>query len=79
MKINGYLTEWNQDEGLQRVELQDIVIAANAEEIRKLAAFLSELADQAERTAGSAKSIDFGDSKPNPKTGIKIFIDCKNS
>ena len=73
MRINGYPTEWNEEEGLLPIELQDVVFSANAEELRKLAAFFKEIASEAESPKEVRQSIVFGDSKPNPKKVIRII------
>jgi hypothetical protein len=71
MRLVGWPTEWNPEEGLLPVEIQDVNFYASAEELKQLASLFLAAAAQAD---GSAVSNEFSDSKPNPKTGIGVTI-----
>jgi len=67
MRLVGLPSSWNAGEGLVPLEIQDIGIHATKDELRALAEFFASVSHHAN---GTEESIDFGDSKPNAKTGI---------
>ena len=71
MRLVGWPTKWDPEEGLLPVEIQDVDIHASVEELKQLAALFSAAATKA---SGSELSDDFGDSKPDPKTGIGFTV-----
>jgi len=78
MRLTCYPTEWDEDEGLSPIEAQDLQITASPEELRALAKFLVESAAILEIQPTSQYHETFGDSKPNPKTGISISVSTKS-
>lgn len=74
MRLTCYPTEFDEEVGLLPIEAQDLLITASPEELRELAAFLSEAAEAIELQPGSKAHRKFGDSKPNPKTGIGVTV-----
>ncbi|MBD3652761.1 hypothetical protein [Kangiella sp.] len=74
MELIGYPTEFNEDEGLIPIDIQDLQIKATSEELNKLANFLIECSNQIERNTFDDESIELIDSKPNPKTGIWVQV-----
>jgi hypothetical protein len=78
MRIVGYPTEWNEREGLQPIDIQDIQIHASIDELNELSTFLKECAENFKGGKSEAVSIELSDSKPNPKTGISITVDIND-
>ncbi len=76
MRLTCYPTKLDEDEGLLPIEAQDLQITASPEELRTLAAFLSEAATVLELQPDSKPYQAFGDSKPNPQTGIGVLVFC---
>ena len=74
MKIVGYKTEWDEVEGLQPIDIQDIQIEATIEELNRLSKFLKECSESQGDGESALKSIELADSKPKPKTGISIMV-----
>jgi hypothetical protein len=78
MRVNGYLTSWSSEEGLTPVDVQDIEFFATPEELRLLAKFFAEAADEMESALSEKhdfrRSIDFPDDKPNPQTPICVDV-----
>ena len=72
MKIIGYPTEWNEEEGLLPIEIQDIQIYANEKELKQIAALFDQSAK--EYKINNKQSLELKDSKTNPKTGINIMV-----
>lgn len=79
MQIRGYATDWDETEGLQPIELQDVLLVTNMGELRKLAEFIADFINDPKRSNEFTKSVKFGDSKPNPKTGIRISVKIQDS
>ena len=66
-------TVWKEAEGLLPVEVQDIDIHLSTEELTRLTTFLIIAASKnASHSIPQELSIDFADSKENPKTGITV-------
>jgi hypothetical protein len=74
MRIVGYPTEWNEAEGLQGIDIQDVQIYATIEELNQLYAFLKESLQRREEGKSQTLSIELPDSKTNPQTGINIMF-----
>ncbi|HEY9031297.1 MAG TPA: hypothetical protein VIM93_08040 [Kangiella sp.] len=74
MELIGYPTEFNEEEGLVPIDIQDLQIKASPKELNQLAAFLIKCSKQLERNTFDDESIELIDSKPNPKTGIWIQV-----
>ena len=74
MRIVGWPTVWKEEEGLFPVEVQDIDIHLNTEELTQLATFLIAASKNASPSNPQELSIDFADSKENPKTGITVTV-----
>lgn len=74
MELIGYPTEFNEDEGLIPIDIQDLQIKATSEELNKLANFLIECSNQIKRNTFDDESIELIDSKSNAKTGIWIQV-----
>jgi hypothetical protein len=75
MEIVGYPTKWNELEGLQPIDLQDIQIQATERELKILADFFRRCAEELENQGmSSPRSIELQDSKPGTETGISILV-----
>ena len=74
MKLVGYPTEWNEEEGLLPIDVQDVQFIASVEELNLLSDFFKECAELQARGNLEPQSIELGDSKPSPKTGISIIV-----
>ena len=74
MKVAGFPTEWDEQEGLQLIDIQDLQIEANSEDLDRLSIFLKECSESHKNGSLGPRSVHFGDSKPNPKTGITITV-----
>ena len=74
MRVTGYPTEWDEADGLQPIEIQDVVISASPGELRALANLLTSVASQLEAPGFSSQSIELPDSKPSPQTGISFMV-----
>lgn len=78
MRLVGWPTKYSEEEGLLPIDLQDVDFHGTPEELRALAEFLEKAADklaEAEKAKQDLNvGIDFGDSKPNPKTGIWVNV-----
>lgn len=77
MRITILPTEWDEHNGLVPIDAQDIDIRATREELQQLAQFLSNCAQKANHPSFDEDTIQFGDSKPKPKTGISLTIGLK--
>ena len=80
MRLTGWPTNWNREEGLLPVDIQDVDIHGTPEELRVLAEFLVRAADAASRARAEGREyrngLDFPDEKPNPATPICIEVVC---
>lgn len=74
MRIVGWPSEWKEEEGLLPIEVQDIDLHLSNEELAKLANFLLAASQSTTTSTPQELSIDFGDSKENPKTGISVTV-----
>ncbi len=74
MRLVGLPTEWNPDEGLIPIDVQDVDIHATPEELQRLADFFSAAATSAATSNSSEFSLEFSDSKPNAKTGSLVIV-----
>ncbi len=78
MRVTGYATNWNADEGLMPIDIQDLIIEGTSDELKALSAFVARAAEAAQESrAGNAEfreTIDFPDDKPDPKTPICITV-----
>lgn len=78
MRLTGWATTYSADDGLLPTELQDLDLRASSDELRKLARFLAQAADQLDVAMANKSSlnlgIDFSDDKPNAQTGIWVNV-----
>ncbi|MCW8857451.1 MAG: hypothetical protein OQJ95_08820 [Kangiella sp.] len=74
MELIGYPAEFNEEEGLVPIDIQDLQIKASPKELNRLAQFLIECSKQIELNTFDNESIELIDSKPNPKTGIWVQV-----
>jgi len=74
MRLVGLPTEWNPDEGLIPVDVQDVDIHATTEELQRLADFFGAAAASAATADSSKFSLEFADSKPDAQTGIWVTL-----
>lgn len=78
MRIVGWPSNFDKEEGLSPIDLQDVDFLANPDELRALAKFLEQAADKVSQASQENKKlnigIDFSDSKTNPQTGIWINV-----
>ncbi len=76
MRVIGYPTEFKKEEGLQPIDIQDIQIQASIDELVELSTFLNECIHKFKGGQLESRSIELGDSKPNPQTGIYFLIEA---
>jgi hypothetical protein len=80
MRLTGWPTKWNREEGLLAVDMQDVDIHGTPEELRALADFLVRAAGEAARARDERReyrsAVDFPDDKPNPQTPICVEVVC---
>lgn len=74
MRLTCYPTAFDDEEGLLPIEAQDLQATASPDELRALAGFLREAAAAIDLHPGSKAYQEFGDSKPNPQTGIGVMV-----
>lgn len=78
MRLIGWPTLFDKEQGLLPIDLQDVDVVATSEELRVLAKFLEQAADKISQTKQGdvVKSIgiDFSDSKENSQTAIWINV-----
>ena len=74
MRIVGYATDWDEKEGLQPIDIQDIQIYASIDELNQLRTLIKKYIENYKEGKSEDISIELPDSKPNPKTGISIMI-----
>ncbi len=74
MKLTGYSREWNHEEGLQSIEVQDLQIQGTQEELQQMADYILECSKKLSAGHSELPGIELEDSRPNPKTGISIYV-----
>ena len=78
MRVTGWPSYWNESEGLLPVDLQDVDIRGTPSELRSLAQFLVNAADElevAQRDHASYRSaVDFADDKAGAQTPIVFEV-----
>jgi hypothetical protein len=74
VRIIALPTVWDEAEGLLPIDVQDIDLIVSPEELDSLADFFARAARTFRETGMTDASMDFGDSKLNPQTGIWINV-----
>lgn len=79
MRIIALPTKWNEGDGLQPIDVQDIDVIATPAELETLADFFVCAAKTLQESGPADASKEFSDSKPNPQTGIWINVKVTTS
>ncbi len=74
MRVIALPTTWSEEEGLQPIDVQDIDVIVTSSELEALADFFGRAAKTLRESGLAEASKEFGDSKPNPQTGIWLNV-----
>ena len=79
MRIYGYQSYWNEEEGVVPIDLQDVSFYASADELQRLSELFKDAAVRARELETIDLSASFDDSKPNAQTeiGISVYLGGK--